>query len=484
MANAYGMIGGQSGNPLNIESITPSTNNQIIPKDTLLDKDLTIYGDKNLISSNIKTGTTLFNVNGSFNSFDESANKSVAFLLDDDYGIEYDITSFSDLEIKETAISGIVSPESFESPYPKPFNYCYFGKFLVYCYVNDDKLVYCINKTSNEIIATFDLSQYIVVSSDGTMSTSVDIIPIYNNLANRDELYIITAQMNNSDQSQGDNYIVIIKNGTDLSAIKYETGSLQKYDVFKNINDSAIVFTVIPLTSGSPVIVCIDTQTGSVAFKKDISGTHGFEKGTIMRNSTSYDSTNGRTYVGNIYLCYSYVSSVLITSYSINDGSLLSEGTYSYPWYGSSGSVGTTTIVGLTYDVQYSGAGAKKFTMAIQDTNQNWTAIFRHTESIQPVSDTNIWQKKYTIGTSSGTLIWDKFVFTMSANIAGYIYKIKAADNEDIVLKCQNMFSYVLDEYGHVYYSSYPSSARFIDTSVTASRTITTDAFTATIEEA
>ena len=104
MANAYGMIGGQSGNPLNIESITPSTNNQIIPKDTLLDKDLTIYGDKNLISSNIRTGTTLFNVNGSFNSFDESANKSVAFLLDDDYGIEYDITSFSNLKIKETAI--------------------------------------------------------------------------------------------------------------------------------------------------------------------------------------------------------------------------------------------------------------------------------------------------------------------------------------------------------------------------------------------
>ena len=203
-----------------------------------------------------------------------------------------------------------------------------------------------------------------------------------------------------------------------------------------------------------------------------------------MRNSTSYDSTNGRVNVGNIYLCYSYASSVLITSYSINDGSLLSEGTYSYPWYGISGSIGTTTIVGLTYDVQYSGAGARKFTMAIQDTNQNWTAIFRHTESIQPVSDTNIWQKKYTIGTSSGTLIWDKFVFTMSVYIAGHIYKIKAADNEDIVLKCQNVFSYVLDEYGHVYYLSYPSSARFIDTSVTAYRTITTDAFTATIEEA
>lgn len=484
MANAYGMIGGQSGNPLNIESITPSTNNQIIPKDTLLDKDLTIYGDKNLISSNIRTGTTLFNVNGSFNSFDESANKSVAFLLDDEYGVEYDITNFTDLTIKETTISGVSSPENYQSPYPLQLDSCYFGKFLVYCFDYDNKTIYCINKTTNETIATFDLSQYIVVSSDGTMTTNVDIVPIYNNLASRDELYIITAQMNSSDQSQGDNYIVIIKNGTNLSAIKYETGSLQKYDAFKNINDSAIVFTVIPLTSGAPVIVCIDTQTGSVAFKKNISGTHGFEKGTIMRNSTSYDSTNGRVNVGNIYLCYSYASSVLITSYSIDDGSFLSEGTYSYPWYGTSGSVGTTTIVGLTYDVQYSGAGARKFTMAIQDTNQNWTAIFRHTESIQQVSDTNIWQKKYTIGTSSGTLIWDKFVFTMSVNIAGYIYKIKAADTEDIVLKCQNMLAYVLDEYGHVYYSSYPSSARFIDPSVTASRTITTDSFTATIEEA
>lgn len=482
MANAYGMIGGQSGNPLNIESITPSTNNQIIPKDTLLDKDLTIYGDKNLISSNIRTGTTLFNVNGNFNSFDESANKSVAFLLDDDYGIEYDITSFSNLEIKETAISGIVSPESFESPYPKPFNYCYFGKFLVYCYVNDDKSLYCINKINNEIIATFDLSQYIVVRSD--MNTNVNIIPIYNNLAGRDELYIITSQQNQSDLSQGDNYIVIIKNGTNLSAIKYEAGSFYVNDAFKNINDSAIVFSILSLTSGVPTIICIDTQTGAVAFKKTLSGLHGYENGTIMRGSTSYDSTNGRANVGNFYLCYSYVSSVLITNYSIEDGSIISEGTYSYPWYGTSGDIGTTKIVGLTYDRQSSGGADPKFTMAIQDTNQNWTAIFRHTESIEPVSDTNIWEKKYTIGTGSGTLIWDKFVFTMSFNIAGYIYKIKAADTEDIVLKCQNMLTYVLDEYGHVYYSSYPSSARFIDTSVTASRTITTDAFTATIEEA
>ena len=482
MANAYGMIGGQSGNPLRIESITPSTSNQTIPKDTLLDKDLTIYGDQNLISSNIRTGATLFNVNGSFNSFDESANKSVAFLLEDGYGVEYEITSFTDLTIKEITISGVSSPEDYPSPYPLSLSDCYFGKFLVYCYDSNNKTMYCINKTSNETIATFDLSQYIVASSDGMISTSVDIVPIYNNFAGRDELYIITAQMNYSDPSQGDNYIIIIKNGTDLSAIKYETGALQKYDAFKNINDSAIVFTIISLTSGTPTIICIDIQTGAVAFKQNISGTHGYDNGTISRNTTSYDSTKKPVNVGNIYLCYSYTSSVLITEYSIEDGSFISEGTYSYPWYGTSGTTATTTIVGLTYDKKpYI---EPKFTMVIEDSQQGWTAIFRHTESIQPVSDTNIWQKKYTIGTTYGTTIWDKFVFTISVNIAGYIYKIKAADIEDVVLRCQNMLGYVLDEYGHVYYASYPTSSRFIDPSVSAVRTITTDTFTATIEEA
>lgn len=484
MANAYGMIGGQSGNPLRIESITPSTSNQTIPKDTLLDKDLTIYGDQDLISSNIRTGATLFNVNGSFNSFDENANKSVAFLLEDGYGVEYDITSFTDLTIKETAISGISSPEDYPSPYPLSLRDCYFGKFLVYCYDFDNKTMYCINKTSNETIATFDLSQYVVASSDGMISTSVDIVPIYNNFASRDELYIITAQMNYSDPNQGDSYIIIIKNGTDLSATKYETGALQKDDAFKNINDSAIVFTIVSLTTGTPTIICIDTQTGTVAFKKNISGTHGYRNGTISRNTTPYDSTNGRVNVGNIYLCYSYTSSVLITTYSISDGSFIAEWTYSYPWYGTSGSGATTTIVGLTYDRQPSSGMDPKFTMVIEDSQQGWTAVFRHTESIQPVSDTNIWEKKYTIGTTYGTTIWDKFVFTISVNIAGYIYKIKAADTEDIVLRCQNMLGYVLDEYGHVYYASYPTSARFIDSSISAVRTITTDSFTATIEEA
>ena len=54
---------------LDAKTITPGTKNQVIEKGTYLKGPLTILGDADLISSNIKKGVNIFGVMGSFEEF-------------------------------------------------------------------------------------------------------------------------------------------------------------------------------------------------------------------------------------------------------------------------------------------------------------------------------------------------------------------------------------------------------------------------------
>lgn len=88
MAKAFTMSGGSGGSDSAIDytgsyNILPSNYDKTIPSNSRLTQDLTILGDINLQSSNIRKGKNIFNVEGSLNAVENVGGVGTAYLTVD-----------------------------------------------------------------------------------------------------------------------------------------------------------------------------------------------------------------------------------------------------------------------------------------------------------------------------------------------------------------------------------------------------------------
>ena len=160
---------------LDAKTITPGTKNQVIEKGTYLKGPLTILGDADLISSNIKKGVNIFGVMGSFEKFlfgltKEAHGSFTPSSNSKDYSITHNLGSkpkfiviYTDASLlgKQYAIRSIqcVNRHSYDSTPTDNSMYC------VYCYNSSSyrdievysQLAFTI-KTSAYDESTFDFS--------------------------------------------------------------------------------------------------------------------------------------------------------------------------------------------------------------------------------------------------------------------------------------------------------------------------------------
>lgn len=488
MAKSYGMVGGQSGNPPDSYTITPTTTNQIIPSDTMLEQSLIVKGDANLVESNIKTGVDLFNKVGTFNSFDASTQNNVAFLASDNYATEYTITNFSDLNITETAISGTTASEEYQLVSGINNSRFSFGAKYMYTFEQtvgssgeyESYKVNCYDKTTKNLISSIDLSQYLHYGKAYWEACVV-------NYQNIDSLcIIITCQ-----DGTYPNYLVVIRNTSLGNAINLGGGVSSSFATTPSINYSingAFVMCgyLMVDTSENLHAVAYDTLNNIILYHKIItlssSPITGTETISVFRpSSVQYNTiTNNIGSFSYFYTIYTTRSNINISKFSIADGTLISTvAGFSLPVASSSTEVPKS--IGITVDTLNS---AEQFVYAYSFTSPSATYVFRH--SLSSSSGSNIWQKTMSASgassNSSGSgLSWDRYVNTLYLPIDLALYKLKATNGN--AMFTTDLYASNMDIYTHTYYSSAPTNKRCVDTSISATRTITTDTFTATIEE-
>ncbi len=110
MAKAFTMSGGSGGSDSAIDytgsyNILPSNYDKTIPSNSRLTQDLTILGDVNLQSSNIRKGKNIFNVEGSLNAVESVGGVGTAYLTVD---TPIQITSVDETYVERTI--GEVNP--------------------------------------------------------------------------------------------------------------------------------------------------------------------------------------------------------------------------------------------------------------------------------------------------------------------------------------------------------------------------------------
>ncbi len=485
MAKSYGMVGGQSGNPPDSYIITPTTTNQVISSDTMLEQDLTVKGDENLVDSNIKTGVNLFNKVGTFNSFDASTQNNVAFLASDNYETEYSITSVSDLNITETAISETTASEEYQLISGMTNTQFHFGAKYIYSFeltVNssgeyESYRVDCYDKITKNLISSIDLSQYIHYGH----ALFEACVANYQNMDNL--CVIITCQ-----DGSYSNYFIVIRDTLLISTnnLGMSQASLTP-SINYSINGAFVLCGYFAIDSSESFhTIAYDTLNNAVLYHKILTPSSSPIMGTatisiLKPSNVQYNTTtnqiNSFLY---FYAIYSTQSTLNISKFNIVDGALVTTVSgFSLP-VSTSGSELPNSI-GITVDMLNS---MEQFVYAYSFTSTSSTHVFRH--SLSSTSGTNIWSKTISssgaASNSSGSgLFWDRYVNTVYLPTHLTLYKLKATNGEQMF--ATDLYASNIDPYTHTYYAGYPTNKRCIDTSVSATRIIETDTFTATIEE-
>lgn len=484
MAKSYGMVGGQSGNPPDSYTITPTTTNQTIPKDTRLEQDLTVKGDVDLVESNIRTGVTLFNKVGTFNSFDASEQNSVAFLASDNYSTEYTINSFTDLNITETASSGITPSEEYSILSGVSNTGWYFGAKYMYKLEPvvgssgeyESWQVECYDKTSKTLISTINLAEYL--SYHGS-SVAIHVAS-YQNIDSFCMLSVYT-------DGSAPNYFIVIQGASLVLTNNLGTTTFaQQASINSSINGAFVIGTYIAVKSSDEFhMVAYDTLNKAVLYHKTLTPSSSVVQGidfiSILKPSNiQYDSiTNNIDNFSYFYAIDIERTSMNISKFNISNGSLIST-ISSIPLFASGSGSEIPNVAGVTVDNLNN---SEQFCIAYGLSSTSATHIFRHALSS---TASTIWQKSITTTGSQNNrdgngFFWDRYVNTiyLSSNLA--TYKFKAIDGEQM-FAC-DLYAADIDRYTHTCYSGYPTNKRCFDTSVSATRTIETDTFTATIEE-
>lgn len=126
MANVYGMTGGASEAYSGQKSIRPTTVDiELDTKDKILESDLTIQGDSNLVGNNIKYGLNIFGVNGTGIPVNFHGGVGTAFRNDvsglgdvvneiNDTGQKY-VRQIGEMELIENKYNSTISMQSYES---------------------------------------------------------------------------------------------------------------------------------------------------------------------------------------------------------------------------------------------------------------------------------------------------------------------------------------------------------------------------------
>lgn len=484
MAKSYGMVGGQSGNPPDSYTITPTTTNQTIPADTRLEQNLTVKGDVDLVESNIRTGVTLFDKVGTFNSFDSSGQNSVAFLASDDYSTEYTINNFTDLNITETAISGTTASEEYQIVSGVNNSLFVFGAKYMYVFeltVNsngnyESYRVDCYDKTSKNLISSIDLSQYLHYESLVFEACVV-------NYQNIDSLCIIATHTNGSYP----NYLIVIRD-TSL-ALTNNLGTSQTFltpSINYSINGAFVICGYFAVESSESFhTVAYDTLNNSVLYHKVITPSSSPIMGTdtisiLKPSNVQYNSVTNTIdsfpYFYAIYIQQTYIN---ISKFNSTNGALIST-VASIPLPISGGGSEIPNVSGVTVDTLND---SEQLCIAYGLSSTSATYIFRHTFSS---TSSTIWQKSITTTETQSSkngygFFWDRYVNTLYLASNLTLYKFKATSGEQMF--ATDLYNANIDPYTHTYYSSYPTNKRCVDTSISATRTIETDTFTATIEE-
>lgn len=96
MAKAYTLVGGQGGSEYTgANPIIPETSDIVIAKDTYFAKDVTVMGDSDLVSGNIKDGVDIFGVTGRAVAVENVGGNGTAYLYQNGYST-YKITNVMD----------------------------------------------------------------------------------------------------------------------------------------------------------------------------------------------------------------------------------------------------------------------------------------------------------------------------------------------------------------------------------------------------
>lgn len=477
MAKSFTMSSGASSDAIDYTGsyiITPSTENKTIPSNRRLVQDLTIFGSVNLKSENIVNGVNLFGVNGAFGSYDSSKG-SKAYLKSENYNIEHNINYFSGNQIVETIISNEVSPEDWNTQIFTNVP-TYFGKRIAYYYDYTNHMLYCYKKETGELISQIDLSQY-------SNLTSSNVIPL-SPTNQSDKLCMLLYRTT----ATGESNSLVLVTVADAKIDKIDI--LGSYDLIKiyysySINEKYLLINFLSNTTSSyPTlnIFLYDIKENSVVLNKQInltSDTIGNEDNAIPKiDNIKFDSADSYSSFKCFYIGYKYASSILITKFDITTGTQIASYTKNYPYYQIIGNVSATSVSNFFVD------GNENLTVINTNSSEseNWVSIWSENLS---VGSNKIYQKKIST-TVGGTkeCCWDRYAsktIIIPMNIS--LVKIRATDGQQMFKTTNTFYPISVDRYARIYYSTYPSSLKVIDTSISITSTITTPTFTATIEE-
>lgn len=496
MANTYGMIGGQSGNPPTSYNIIPSTTNQKIPADTLLEKNMTIQGDSDLVSSNIKAGTSIFDINGSYASFDESAQNSVAFLSKDNYTVEYPIRNVSDVNITEKVVPGITPMEDYDltefthGVATADNTIWYFGKNILYVYKTDTNFIICIDNLSGNTISSIDISQY---------APSTETLPNFQAKAlyveDNSDVFVMICQQAPLSSSYGyPLYIVNIENGINVSSVLVSSQiDATDITICSSINDRIVGFSFIESVNHSANcnrVIIYDTilkkiiQIKQFAFS-EYSTMFSTKISILKPSNVSYYTKTGENYsiFRYIYLGSASDNSFICNTLTLENLNFVTHNNYTLPY-----SIPVSTSYSQAGLVAVEENNIIKFIFSYSVTNssaqQYWACIF-----CMSIDGTTLWKHRFGDRVSHITEpTLDRYVNTIivtyaDASVYGdTLLKYKIIDTTQ-TFSTQG-YSIYLDIYNKIYYDkSHFQIKRVFDTSVEITRTITTDTYTATIEE-
>lgn len=496
MAKAFTMSGGSGGSDSAIDytgsyNILPSNYDKTIPSNSRLTQDLTILGDVNLQSSNIRKGKNIFNVEGSLNAVESVGGVGTAYLTVD---TPIQITQIDETYVEKTI--GEVNP-IVDSQLPR-LSYGILSRKIV---GND---VYTITLESRDgqtgVIQEYDylLTFYVnntrikQIDNIAQIGYSGTLSQISRTTTVNPETGEIAIALGLITSITGDNYLYYYQT-CDITGDKLTTTSLpsssnwQKIELQTNYYNNQYI-TSFMITSNSSTTFCLYTFDGQkwsnyAMITEDVTGNrliYGEDGNYYIIDPRLYYDANVANWIN--VTKYSWTNKVY--EKGVYQVDLYSGG--SKPGYNVEGSILSISIDedSNVYIIYTDTAPSEYNNLGVYTGEVKFNSSFTNM-----INDVKVLSHGLT--TELGTSWLDKRTHSMTYSCLRGVIKVDRLFNMILYyISSQNTF------YPDIFKPAYWSEDRilwygtdtndgliFYDNSVIATKTITTPTFTATIEE-